>query len=278
MNIIKEVVKHRLTFGGVQAPTIEAPYGLYDNKGLRVSQPGVVCSYDYETKIFAPSIGAELCAPALLEDFKQHRDVLKLFKNRLWTEKWQSEEVLTGYPGPFAYNQELARKKLLEFNELDKATKSEIRFYASVLKVGLAFLKMSRECEVIHTVHLPSKIFQVGPVFHHPVSVDEGGAFFVMDNKLPVSIITRLGYFNFSSLVSLNKPENLNELRKRFNIEMQVMDITADISYSHLYPFMGNGAVQIRHTLDKEEHSKAEKNRQRWNEIREFVYLLQKSV
>ena len=274
--VIREIVQNRLLIGGkINCPTIEAPYGLYDINGTKVAQPGVICAYDYDTKVFVSTKGAEICSPSLLKEFNQHRDVLKLFACREGVQIWEEEEVKTGKLGPFLANNAVTRVKLKEFSELSESLKKDVRLFANILHIGYRFLKLSKEVGIVHTEHLPTRIYTEGPTFPHPEKITKGHAVFLKDGySLPEAVLTELGCFNISKFSAINDPKQIRELIVRFYSEFNVIDMNKLFSFSNQYPFMGRGEVKVTHFLSHEASIEHNANLQRWHQMKDYVFLL----
>lgn len=277
-DVIDEIVRNRLTVGGkVFMPTIEAPYGLYDSKGKKVSSPGIVYAYNFNKKFTLSTFGIEICAPSLIEEFSRHKDFLKLLACREAVKKWEQEEVETGKLGPFLTNDAVSRQKLEEFSKLNGALKKEIEFYAKILHVAFRYLKINHEMQVIHTEHLLAKIYAEGPKIPFPERVSQGGAVFKKDSKgLPEAILSELGVFTISSFAIANDPKKLRELSARVYSEFNMVDINRELSYSTQYPFMENVEVQIKHKISNKEDIEQSRLMRKWFEIRDYVFLLHK--
>lgn len=276
--VIGEIVQHRLRIGGrIDHPAIEAPYGLFDINGKKVALPGAIFTYNYNTKTAVTSKGAELCTAALIRDFQSHYDISKLMACRTHTQEWENEEVASGKAGPFLTDPALTRNLLQEFSELDESQKKEIRFYSKIVQIAFRFLKMSQESGIIHTEHLPAKLFMQGPCFAHPETLSKGQAFFLMqENRLPDVILTELGRFQISSLAAVNNQTQIRKFSERFYSELNVIDVNKHISFSNQYPFMAKGEVKIKHHLDCDTGMQSEQKAQKWTAIRDFAYLLHK--
>lgn len=275
-DVIKEIVKHKLVFSGkVSMPTIEAPYGLYDDEGRTLGPKGIIFAYNFDKKFTLACEGARICAPLLIEEFNRHRDVLKLFACREAVKIWEKEEIETGKFGPFLTNSELTRKKLSEFGEMNEEEQKEIRFYAKILQIASRYLKLCKEMEIIHTEHAPVKIFSEGPIFPHPERVSKGHAVFLKEaRKLPEFILTEFGLFNLSKLSHFNDPKKIRELSWRFYSEFNVVDINSLFSFSAQYPFMEGGEVKIYRSVTEDASLKQSRLIRRWFEIRDYVFLL----
>lgn len=273
--VINEIVQNRLTIGGkIYMPTIEAPYGLFFN-GVKVGPSGFACSYNFEKKMFISTKGIELCAPHLLEEFNSHRDVFKLFACREAIQSWENEEIQTGKFGPFLANSTVTRAKLEEFSSLSESLQKDIRFYAKILNIAHRYFKICNEEGVVHTEHLPTRIYKEGPSVPHPEKISKGHAVFIKGHRnLPESVLTELGYFNISKLAALNDPKKIRKLAFRFYSEFNVVDINSMLSFSKQYDFMGQGEVKVIHRLSNEAEMEFSGLIRRWFEIRDFVFLL----
>ncbi len=273
--VINEIVQNRLMIGGkINMPTIEAPYGLYFD-GVRVGPSGFACAYNFNKKVFISTKGVELSAPHLLEEFNSHRDFYKLMACREAIQSWENEEIETGKFGPFLANSAVTRAKLKEFSALSESLQKDIRFYAKILNIAHRFLKMCKEEGVVHTEHLPARIYTEGPSIPHPEKISKGHAVFIKDSRnLPEAVLTELGFFNISKLAGLNDPEKIKNLAFRFYSEFNVVDINSMLSFSTQYDFMGQGEVKVNHRLTNEASMEYSSLIRRWFEMRDYVFLL----